>query len=90
MDKALARKELEEWVHIDIQEWRSNLTDASVTNGLVASEEDTDDPVQGRTVDALILKDKVLWRAIVASGDSETGQGSRDTQHMPVSFVFFK
>lgn len=90
MDKALARKELEEWVHVDIQGWRPNLTDASATNGLVASEEDMDDPVQGRTVDALILKDKVLWRAILASGDSETGQGSRDTQHMPVSFVFFK
>ncbi|KAF9397941.1 helicase [Mortierella sp. AD011] len=90
MSVSLARKELEEWMHIDVSRWRRSLS-----NGV-----GTDD---GGDSDSSIMelshKDRVLWRTIVGREEGATEdeerlgekEGGRDTDsHSSAAFIFFK
>ncbi|KAI1292722.1 DNA repair and recombination protein rad54b [Mortierella claussenii] len=96
-----AKKELEEWTHIDVEAWRRSTT---ARRGKGNDEDSYEyEGLLDKRVDELASKDKVLWSAIASSGetgaeDEEQEQENaddtsvdRDTQHDgTVVFVFLK
>ncbi|KAF9111786.1 helicase, partial [Mortierella sp. AM989] len=79
MDEAsvsLARKELEEWTHIDVHRWRR-----SVSEGV----EVDDDGDAGSSFRELSHKDRILWNTIVGREESV-----KEETPSPVTFIFFK
>ncbi|KAF9430681.1 helicase [Entomortierella beljakovae] len=85
MDEAsvmLAKKKLEEWMHVDVQGWKE-----SSSNGESESEsmEDID-----WGLGELAQKDPILWRTIMSSGENANANLLDSNEQCPVSFVFFK
>ncbi|KAF9994618.1 helicase [Entomortierella chlamydospora] len=90
MSVSLARKELEEWMHIDVSRWRKSLS-----NGVETGEGGDSDS----SIMELSHKDRVLWRTIVGREEGVTedeeklsereGGGDADA-HSSAAFIFFK
>ncbi|KAF9965051.1 helicase [Mortierella alpina] len=93
MDKtsaSLAKKELQEWDHIDVEAWRK----ARSSPG----EQEDDD---ASLISALAVQDRILWRTISGCedgfdqnweerGEADEADASCPLGHGPVSFVFLK